>query len=305
WYGLEWFNHVGAIGDIDGDSRNEVLSVAQDGKGGEYANGIVVTGGWGQEYWRKGFSRTAEDMPGIPLLRDLNGDGKLDVLVGAERRIFAFASDGTEMWTLGNEPFFQVSPDIFAFDIDKDGDSEMIFQNDSVIYELSPNGTASEYCAFPQDSRLITRKAKGLGKDLLVSGDLDGDGFEELVVEERAPDGYHVAVLSERVTEVKITIDVDPDTLNLKSKGRWVTAYLSAENASVHDIDTPSLLLQDTLPPERWDYQDDVLMLKFNRQDLIAILEVGESVEIKLSGKWIDGTAFEAYDCIRVINPGK
>ena len=57
--------------------------------------------------------------------------------------------------------------------------------------------------------------------------------------------------------------------------------------------------------PERWDYQDDVLMLKFDRQELIAILEVGESVEIKMAGKWEDGTAFEAYDSIRVIARGK
>jgi len=28
-------------------------------------------------------------------------------------------------------------------------------------------------------------------------------------------------------------------------------------------------------------------------------------VEIKLSGKWKDGTAFEACDSIRVIDPGK
>ena len=102
-----------------------------------------------------------------------------------------------------------------------------------------------------------------------------------------------------------ISLDIDPDTLNLKSEGRWVTAYVSAENASVFDIDVSSILLQDALPPERWDYQDDILMLKFNRQDLIAMLEVGESVEIKLSGKWKDGLAFEAYDYIRVIEPGR
>ncbi len=102
-----------------------------------------------------------------------------------------------------------------------------------------------------------------------------------------------------------ISLDIDPNTLNLKSRGRWITADLSAENASVHDIDVSSILLQDALAPERWDYQDDVLMLKFNRQELIAVLEVGESVEIKLSGKWKDGTDFEAYDYIRVIDPGR
>jgi len=102
-----------------------------------------------------------------------------------------------------------------------------------------------------------------------------------------------------------LALDIAPDTLNLKSRGRWIIAYLSAENASVHDINVSSILLQDTLMPERYDYQDDTLMLKFNRQDLIAMLEVGESVEIKLSGKWKDGSDFEAFDYIRVICPGK
>ena len=100
-------------------------------------------------------------------------------------------------------------------------------------------------------------------------------------------------------------LDVDPDTLNLKSKGRWITAYLSTENASIYDVNISSILLQDTLVPERYDYQDEVLMLKFNRQDFKDTVQVGESVEVKLSGKWEDGTGFEARDHIRVINRGR
>ena len=102
-----------------------------------------------------------------------------------------------------------------------------------------------------------------------------------------------------------LTLDIDPDTLNLKSRGRWIAAYLSAENASVHDINVSSILLQDTLMPERYDYQRDILMLKFNRQELQSLLQVGDSIEIKIGGKWEDRTDFEAYDYIRVINPGK
>ncbi len=102
-----------------------------------------------------------------------------------------------------------------------------------------------------------------------------------------------------------VSLDIDPDTLNLKSKGRWITAFISAENASVQDIDVSAILLQDALAPGRWDYQDDVLMLKFDRQDFKDIVQVGESVQVKITGKWEDGTAFEAYDIIRVINPGK
>ncbi|MCJ2563745.1 MAG: BNR repeat-containing protein, partial [Candidatus Thermoplasmatota archaeon] len=90
-----------------------------------------------------------------------------------------------------------------------------------------------------------------------------------------------------------ISLNIDPDTLNLKSKGKWITAYLNAENASVYDINVSSLLLQDTLPPDRWDYQDDVLVLKFNRQEFKDTVQVGESVQVKITGKWDDGTAFE------------
>lgn len=46
-------------------------------------------------------------------------------------------------------------------------------------------------------------------------------------------------------------------------------------------------------------------MLKFNRQELMDTVEVGKSVEVKISGKWEDGTEFEVYDYIRVIGPGK
>ena len=46
-------------------------------------------------------------------------------------------------------------------------------------------------------------------------------------------------------------------------------------------------------------------MLKFDRQELKDTVQVGESVQIKITGKWEDGTVFEAYDSIRVINPGK
>ncbi len=46
-------------------------------------------------------------------------------------------------------------------------------------------------------------------------------------------------------------------------------------------------------------------MLKFNRQEFKDIVQVGESVQVKITGKWEDGTAFEAYDSIRVIAPGR
>ncbi|MEE9505813.1 MAG: hypothetical protein V3V98_01540 [Thermoplasmata archaeon] len=46
-------------------------------------------------------------------------------------------------------------------------------------------------------------------------------------------------------------------------------------------------------------------MLKFIRQEFKDTVQVGESVHVKIMGKWKDGIAFEAYDSIRVIAPGK
>jgi len=45
-------------------------------------------------------------------------------------------------------------------------------------------------------------------------------------------------------------------------------------------------------------------LLKFNRKEFKDTVVVGDSIEIKISGKWEDGSDFEAYDYIRVIDPG-
>jgi hypothetical protein len=48
-------------------------------------------------------------------------------------------------------------------------------------------------------------------------------------------------------------------------------------------------------------------MVKFSRASLQKILigHAGEEVEIKVTGAYKDGTAFEGADTIRVIDPGK
>jgi len=102
----------------------------------------------------------------------------------------------------------------------------------------------------------------------------------------------------------QISLDIDPDTLNKKSNGRWITAYLDVENASPGDIDPASLLLNDVVPPSWWDVQSDTtLMVKFDRAAVQGILPVSDSVDIKVIGRWKDGGSFEAHDTIRVIDP--
>ncbi|UCE35942.1 MAG: SBBP repeat-containing protein [Thermoplasmata archaeon] len=100
------------------------------------------------------------------------------------------------------------------------------------------------------------------------------------------------------------TIDIDPDTLNLKSKGRWITAYITLNSPyEVDDIDISTVILEDTVQAEWGDIQNDTLMVKFDRSEAEDMLSPG-TYNLKVTGKLTDGTEFEGYsDEMRVIEP--
>ena len=108
-------------------------------------------------------------------------------------------------------------------------------------------------------------------------------------------------------------IDIDPDVLNLKSKGTWITCYIELpEGFDVGDIDVATLMLNGQVPSEPHptavgDYDGDGvadLMVKFDLAATQATVEVGDSVQISVVGDLIDGTVFKGSDTIRVIEPG-
>ena len=104
----------------------------------------------------------------------------------------------------------------------------------------------------------------------------------------------------------QIELDIDPDTLNLQSKGEWITCYIwLPEGYDVADIDPESILLNGQVTPDwgRVDETGQMLIVKFNRSEVQDILEVGE-VELTISGELTDGTKFEGTDTITVIDKG-
>ncbi len=134
----------------------------------------------------------------------------------------------------------------------------------------------------------------------------DGIGDTPYVIDYDSNDRYPLMeqpLCGQPITRT-IQLNIDPDTLNIRSRGRWITAYLRTDSAKAEDINASSLVLNDVVSPAWWDIQDEnVLMVKFDRAAVQAILPVSDSVDIKITGQWKDGEGFEAHDTIRVINP--
>ena len=112
------------------------------------------------------------------------------------------------------------------------------------------------------------------------------------------------------LTPASATVDIDPNTLNLKSQGKWITAYVSLpEGYDVGDIDIATVQLDGIAAAWGEACEDNMLMVKFNRDAVIAYLKgkglaLPTDVTLKVTGM-IGDLTFEGSDTIRVIEPPK
>jgi hypothetical protein len=117
------------------------------------------------------------------------------------------------------------------------------------------------------------------------------------------------------------TIDIDPDTLNLKSHGKWITAYVELPAGfDVADIDVSTVAIikvngralrhpiRARAHPARIgdDDRDGVpdLKVKFARAAVQAVVPVAPHVVLTVEGRLSTGQALEGSDTIRVIRRG-
>ena len=109
------------------------------------------------------------------------------------------------------------------------------------------------------------------------------------------------------------TADLDPDTLNLGSKGRFVTAITECQNNLVDAIDTATLLLRygasavaasaAAVGDADGDGQAD-LVAKFDRREVETMLRVAHAGDVTLQLTWTynDGSSGFATAVIRIMN---
>lgn len=109
-----------------------------------------------------------------------------------------------------------------------------------------------------------------------------------------------------------VVIDIEPDVLNTRSNGRWITCYIEpAGDLDPEEIDVASVILNDSIPAESHptstgDYDDDGvadLMVKFDRADVLSVLDDCGDVEIRVGGEG-GGSSFAGTDTIYVLCKG-
>jgi outer membrane protein assembly factor BamB len=158
-----------------------------------------------------------------------------------------------------------------------------------IIWEYATNG--------------IIRNSPAISRSMLFFACADGNMY---AFESKAP-------------SIIAVIDIDPDSLNLKSKGKWVTAYIELpEGCDVADINATTILLNDTIPIELHpiiigDYDENGapdLMVKIRRHEVIDIIRRNYQVTCRfgtatltITGYLNDGTSFQGSDTIRIIMP--
>ncbi len=144
----------------------------------------------------------------------------------------------------------------------------------------------------------------------IVTHSFDNSGVYETVLTVTDDDGLTHKMMKKVEVLIPSTIDINPDTLNKNSNGKWITSYIElAEDFNPAEINSESILLNNLISPENHpvnvgDYDNDGiqdLMVKFDRQSLIDILETGDNIEVKITGEMVDGMRFEGIDTIKVI----
>jgi len=147
-----------------------------------------------------------------------------------------------------------------------------------------------------------------------VSGS-DGIGDTPYVIDENNVDRYPLmSPWSPKPVYVNATVDVNPEALNLRSWGKWITAYVELpEGYDVADIDVSTIMLNGTVPVDLCapivvgDYDNDSvpdLMVGFNgtlvSDFILSSGVVFGNVTLTLTGQLYSGTFFEGSDIILV-----
>ena len=251
----------------------------------------TFSGNHAEEYYRGGGLRNDQSSPS---LRNCILWGNYDYSGGSEESVQICTDGGTPIvnycciqgWTgdLGGTGNFDADPYFVELGYWQDPCNTPYYPWDDVWiegdYHLLPDSLCFDagdpnYIAEPNETDLD-------GKPRVMGGRIDMGAYESPIF-----------------AEARIL----PQTINITSKGNWITCYIwLPDEYNVADIDPNSVLLEDLVPVASLSVNErhQVAIARFSRNDVQPILEVGD-INLTITGRLTDGTVFDATDTIKVI----
>jgi probable HAF family extracellular repeat protein len=205
-------------------------------------------------------------------------------------------------------PFYEVATTAIFADDPNDPDDDNVTVCLSLKTDIDENTVSLWHCT------------DGTCEDVTDTHSRDGDTITVC----GSVSSFSWLVAGAPIAEVQAIVDINPKTLNLMSKGKWITCYIELPNGyNVNDIEVSTVEITSvtiktdgeetvdaaipaaTHPTEVGDEDgDDItdLMVKFSREDLQDAIngETGE-VEVKVEGQLTGGLSFSGTDTIAAI----
>jgi len=236
--GLIWqyvsfhYSNSGVLGDLTGDHINDIVGCSARISGGYPDNWLYALRNDGALLWQQSLDYGAANSPTMPVLEDINNDGINDVIIGAGQKIWGYMNwwgyrngwgwHDTPLWTYGNSAFFGgTTPQLYRFDINRDGQDEIIFLKDKDIYQLSKDGTATLVGTLPVADLWDLKRFGGRVTETmsartkwLTTGDINNDGFDELICHEIIDGQFYLTVITTGANTPDFDISVNPASIS-------------------------------------------------------------------------------------------
>jgi hypothetical protein len=242
--------------------------------------------------------------PGTAYELDIRGDGRVRWLLGAQDKWTVFLD--TPSGVVKDHTWYYIAASF-------DGTSAWTCVNAIEIASMASSGSSFQ-------SNDIS-----VGIGWFGAGTFGGLQFRGIIDEVSIVD---YAVTCEEIEEyyeenrpvVQASVDIDPDSVNLRSEGRWITCYIELpEPYDPRWIDASTVLLNDLVAPvldDRYgfvksedsyilDYDGNGIeerMVKFSRAQVSGILDTGDLVEVTVYGEMYEGMPFEGVDVLMVFS---
>jgi hypothetical protein len=174
------------------------------------------------------------------------------------------------------------------------------------------NGTTTQVIA-----TYVSANSRFEAEYTLTSGDPLGTWYAQLAAQALqdnennvGPDGVKTASFTVVAPKPKtVTVKITPQSLNMKSNGRYVMAHIELpEGYNAEDVDASTIRLDGVVAPEEVQVgEEGQLVVKFSRNAVKSYIQstIGSTgskftdINLTVTGE-IAGNAFESSDTIRV-----